>query len=118
VINNDYFSFVFFIICSIIISIALFILSNILMTKTQSYEKMSSYECGFDPFDTTLIQFDVHFYMVSIIFILFDLEISFLLPWTLSIFHVGLIGYVSIFLFILILIIGFIYEIDNKILDW
>jgi len=117
-INNDYYYFLIFIICSIIISIILFIISNILIIKTQNYEKISSYECGFDPFDTTLIQFDVQFYMVSIIFILFDLEISFLLPWILSIFHVSLIGYISIFIFIFILIVGFAYEIDNEILYW
>lgn len=107
-----------FIVSSLTISFILLIISKILIVSTTDYEKLLAYECGFDPFETALTKFDIKFYIISIIFILFDLEISFLFPWTLTIVQIDIIGYISIFTFLLILLIGFIYEWQSGTLEW
>lgn len=103
---------------SFIISFILSILSKILIVSITDYERLSAYECGFDPFETALTKFDVKFYIISIIFILFDLEISFLFPWTLTLVQIDFIGYISIFIFLLLLLLGFIHEWQSGALEW
>lgn len=81
-------------------------------------EKLSSYECGFEAFDESRSKFDIKFYLVAILFIIFDLEIMFLFPWAISLKSIGLYGFWAMMLFLLILIIGFIYEWRKGALEW
>ena len=81
-------------------------------------EKLSAYECGFDPLDDARSRFDIRFYLVSILFIIFDLEVTFLFPWAVSLNKIGLFGFWSMIVFLLILTIGFIYEWKKGALDW
>ena len=81
-------------------------------------EKLSSYECGFEPFDDSRMKFDVRYYLVAILFIIFDLEIAFLFPWAVSLDIVGKFGLISMALFLAILVIGFIYEWKKGALEW
>jgi NADH-quinone oxidoreductase subunit A len=81
-------------------------------------EKLSSYECGFDTFGDARGQFDVRFYLVSILFIIFDLEVAFLFPWAVSLSHIGLPGFWSMMGFLFILTVGFVYEWKKGALEW
>ncbi len=81
-------------------------------------EKLSPYECGFEPFTDARSKFDVRFYLVSILFIIFDLEIAFLFPWAITLGKIGMAGFLSMMLFLGILTIGFIYEWKKGALDW
>ena len=81
-------------------------------------EKLSAYECGFEPFDNARRRFDVRFYLVAILFIIFDHEDAFLFPWAVSLGHIGLFGFWSMMLFLAVLTIGFIYEWCKGALEW
>ena len=81
-------------------------------------EKMAAYECGFDAFDDSRRQFDVRFYLVAILFIIFDLEVAFLFPWAVSLREVGVYGFWSMMIFLAILTIGFVYEWRKGALEW
>ena len=81
-------------------------------------EKLSSYECGFDAFDDARRQFDVRFYLVSILFIIFDLEVAFLFPWAVSLREIGASGFWAMMVFLAILVVGFAYEWKKGALDW
>ncbi len=80
--------------------------------------KLSPYECGFEPFDDSRMQFDVRYYLVAILFIIFDLEIAFLFPWAVSLDVVGKFGLIAMALFLAILVVGFIYEWKKGALEW
>ena len=99
-------------------AIAMFLLSKILGPSSPDSEKLSAYECGFEAFDDTRSNFDVKFYLVSILFIIFDLEIAFLFPWAVSLSNIGALGFYSMMFFLFILTVGFIYEWRNGALDW
>tara|TARA_Y100001936_G_scaffold5852_1_gene5206 strand:+ start:479 stop:811 length:333 start_codon:yes stop_codon:yes gene_type:complete len=99
-------------------AIAMFLLSKILGPSSPDSEKLSAYECGFEAFDDTRSKFDVKFYLVSILFIIFDLEIAFLFPWAVSLGNIGALGFYSMMFFLFILTVGFIYEWRNGALDW
>ena len=86
--------------------------------SNSDFEKNSAYECGFQPFEEARSQFDVRFYLVAILFIIFDLEIMFLFPWSVSLFLINLFGFYSMCLFLIILTLGFIYEWKKGALDW
>ena len=79
---------------------------------------MSAYECGFEAFSDSRMEFDVRFYLVAILFIIFDLEIAFLFPWAISLGKIGLLGFWSMMIFLLVLSVGFIYEWKKGALDW
>ena len=81
-------------------------------------EKRSPYECGFEPFDDAHMKFDVRFYLVAILFIIFDLEIAFLFPWAIVLDDIGVFGLLAMFLFLAILVVGFIYEWKKGALEW
>ncbi len=81
-------------------------------------EKLSPYECGFDPFEDTRGRFDVRYYLVAILFIIFDLEVAFLFPWAVSLGNIGMFGFWSMMFFLAILTIGFIYEWKKGALEW
>ena len=81
-------------------------------------EKVSAYECGFEAFDDARRRFDVRFYLVAILFIIFDLEVAFLFPWAVSLSEIGLFGFLSMLGFLAVLTVGFIYEWNKGALDW
>ncbi len=116
--NSDYFFILIFILIAMGIAIALFLLSKILAPSSPDSEKLSAYECGFEAFDDTRSKFDVRFYLVSILFIIFDLEIAFLFPWAISLGNIGALGFWSMMIFLSILTIGFIYEWKKGALEW
>ena len=93
-------------------------LSFILAKQKPDAEKLSAYECGFPPCSDARAKFDVRFYLVSILFIIFDLEIAFLFPWAVALSDIGLVGFWSMMLFLAILTVGFIYEWKKGALEW
>jgi len=103
---------------SSILSLALFLITYYLNPKDLEPEKLSPYECGFDPFTDARQSFDVKFYLVSILFIIFDLEVVYLFPWALTLGSLGLFGLLSMFFFLAVLTIGFFYEWYKGALDW
>ena len=115
---SEYFLIFIFLVVSLIISIIVFSLSYFLSSKSIEKEKVSAYECGFNPFDDARKQFDVRFYLVAILFIIFDLEVSFLFPWAVTLNQLTLVGFWSMFIFLIILTIGFIYEWKKGALEW
>jgi len=100
--------------------LALFILGGSLVMARQNpdSEKLSPYECGFEPFADARAKFDVRFYLVAILFIIFDLEVAFLFPWAVSLAHIGLFGFFSMIAFLAVLTVGFIYEWRKGALEW
>ena len=90
----------------------------VLAPKHPDPEKISAYECGFNAFDDARMKFDVRFYLVSILFIIFDLEVAFLFPWAVAFKEAGAFGFWSMMLFLLVLTIGFIYEWKKGALEW
>ena len=93
-------------------------LSFIVAKQNPDAEKLSAYECGFPPFSDARAKFDVRFYLVSILFIIFDLEIAFLFPWAVALGDIGLLGFWSMMLFLAVLTVGFIYEWKKGALEW
>ena len=92
---------------------------SLLVARQKPYaEKVSAYECGFEPFDDTRRRFDVRFYLVAILFIIFDLEVAFLFPWAVSLGQIGWLGFLSMMGFLGVLTVGFIYEWRKGALDW
>ncbi len=81
-------------------------------------EKLSSYECGFEPFENARMKFDVRYYLVAILFIIFDLEIAFLFPWAVALDTIGLFGLLAMGVFLLVLVVGFVYEWKKGALEW
>jgi len=92
--------------------------SRVLGVHRPDPEKLSPYECGFEAFEDARMKFDVRYYLVAILFILFDLEIAFLFPWAVVLREIGLFGFVSMMIFLGILVIGFIYEWKRGALEW
>ena len=115
---KDYLSIIIFLIIALGLSSAFIVLNFILSPKKPDPEKLSAYECGFEPFDDSRIEFDVRFYLVAILFIIFDLEIAFLFPWAITLGNIGLLGFCSMMIFLFILTVGFIYEWKKGALDW
>ena len=115
---SDYFSIILFLFISIILSFG-FVLANFLAAPSNpDPEKLSAYECGFEAFDDSRMEFDVRFYLVAILFIIFDLEIAFLFPWAIALGDIGVLGFWSMMIFLSILTIGFIYEWKKGALEW
>jgi len=114
----NYIIIFYFLIIGFFISFFLFFLAYLLAPKYFYTEKISIYECGFQPFYSSRLPFDVHFYIIAILFLIFDIEIVFIYPWVASNYYSGLSGFLFLFLFIFILSVGFIYEWKKNILDW
>ncbi len=93
-------------------------LSRLLGTYKPTDEKLSPYECGFEAFEDARMKFDVRYYLVAILFILFDLEIAFLVPWAIVLNEIGLFGFLSMMVFLAILVVGFVYEWMKGALEW
>ena len=100
------------------IGIALLLSAFLLAYKQPDPEKLSAYECGFNAFDDARMKFDVRFYLVAILFIIFDLEVSFLFPWAVAFRELGLFGFWSMMVFLAVLTVGFIYEWKKGALEW
>lgn len=103
---------------ALFLSILLLVISYVLSPKKNDLEKLSAYECGFESYGDARIPFDIHFYLIAILFIIFDLEIAFLFPWCLSISLILPEGFWSMVIFLLILTIGFLYEWSKGALNW
>ena len=101
-----------------VIGLALLVSAFLVAYKQPDPEKLSAYECGFNAFDDARMKFDVRFYLVAILFIIFDLEVSFLFPWVLVSGAIGWFGYCSVMLFLAVLTVGFIYEWNKGALEW
>ena len=115
---KDYLPIIIFLLIALGLSCALVVISFILSPKRTDSEKLSAYECGFEPFEDSRMVFYVRFYLVAILFIIFDLEIAFLFPWAITLGNIGLLGFSSMMIFLFILTIGFIYEWKKGALDW
>ena len=115
---KDYLSIILFVIIALGLSVAFIVINFVLSPKKPDPEKLSAYECGFEPFDDSRMEFDVRFYLVAILFIIFDLEIAFLFPWAISLGSIGLLGFCSMMIFLFILTVGFIYEWKKGALNW
>src|SRR6516162_7147036 len=115
---DQYLPLVVFMIIAAVISGALLVAPFLLAFKAPDAEKLSAYECGFNAFDDARMKFDVRFYLVSLLFIIFDLEVSFLFPWAVVFGDLGLYGYGSMMVFLGVLTIGFIYEWRKGALEW
>jgi NADH-quinone oxidoreductase subunit A len=115
---QDYLPLVVFIAVALAIGLALLIAPFIVAYKQPDPEKLSAYECGFNAFDDARMKFDVRFYLVAILFIIFDLEVSFLFPWAVAFGDLGWYGFWSMMVFLAVLTIGFIYEWKKGALEW
>ena len=115
---KDYLSIIIFLILSLGLSIGFVVINYLASPKNPDPEKLSAYECGFEPFNDSRMEFDVRFYLVAILFIIFDLEIAFLFPWAISLGNLGALGFWSMMIFLFVLTIGFIYEWKKGALDW
>ncbi len=114
----NYFPILVFIALAGVIALAM-VGGSLIVAKQRPYpEKLSSYECGFEAFDDARRRFDVRFYLVAILFIIFDLEVAFLFPWAVSLSEIGMFGFLSMLGFLAVLTVGFIYEWNKGALDW
>ncbi len=115
---QDYLPLVVFVAVAMVIGLAMLIAPFLVAYKQPDGEKLSAYECGFNAFDDARMRFDVRFYLVAILFIIFDLEVSFLFPWAVAFGDVGAYGFWSMMVFLAVLTIGFIYEWKKGALEW
>ena len=114
----EYLPILIFIGIAIVLATAMVAASYIIARQRPDSEKVSAYECGFEAFDDARSRFDVRFYLVAILFIIFDLEVAFLFPWAVSLGEIGLFGFWSMVVFLGVLTIGFIYEWKKGALEW
>jgi NADH-quinone oxidoreductase subunit A len=115
---SEYLPIIVFIGVAAVIGLALLVAPFLVAYKAPDSEKLSAYECGFNAFDDARMKFDIRFYLVSILFIIFDLEAAFLFPWAASFKEVGVVGFWSMMVFLGVLTIGFIYEWKKGALEW
>jgi NADH-quinone oxidoreductase subunit A len=113
-----YLPLIVFIGVAAVISLALLAVAFLVAYKQPDPEKLSAYECGFNAFDDARMKFDVRFYLVAILFIIFDLEVSFLFPWAAAFGQLGVYGFWSMMIFLAVLTVGFIYEWKKGALEW
>ncbi len=115
---SEYLPIVIFLGLAVAMSIAAIVGSYVVAPQRPDAEKVSAYECGFDAFEDARGRFDVRFYLVAILFIIFDLEVAFLFPWAVSFSGIGLYGFWSMLVFLGLLTIGFVYEWKKGALEW
>jgi NADH-quinone oxidoreductase subunit A len=114
----EYFPILLFLLVGLAVGVAPVVLGAILAPHKPDPEKYSPYECGFEAFEDARMKFDVRYYLVAILFILFDLEIAFLFPWAVVINEIGLAGFLAMMVFLGILTVGFVYEWMKGALEW
>jgi NADH-quinone oxidoreductase subunit A len=115
---TQYLPIIVFFMVATVLSVVMVCLPFFLAKNKPDNEKLSSYECGFEPFGDARAKFDVKFYLVAILFIIFDIEIMFLFPWAITLGKIGLYGFCSMMIFLFVLTVGFIYEWKKGALDW
>ena len=115
---REYLPILIFLAIAIAMSGAMVLATLLIAHQRPDSEKVSPYECGFEPFDDARNKFDVRFYLVAILFIIFDLEVAFLFPWAVSLGEIGVFGFWSMFIFLVILTVGFVYEWRKGALEW
>ena len=115
---SSYLPIVIFLGIAMIIGVALLVAPFLVAYRQPAPEKLSAYECGFNAFDDARMKFDIRFYLVSILFIIFDLEVAFLFPWAVSFGSIGWFGFAAMMVFLGVLTIGFIYEWKKGALEW
>lgn len=115
---ENYLPVLIFIVLAAIMGLIPTAMGLVLGPRTRDDAKDSPYECGFEAFEDARMQFDVRYYLVAILFIIFDLEIAFLFPWAVAIREVGLVGFLAMAVFLVILTVGFVYEWKKGALDW
>jgi len=114
----EYLPILMFLGISTVIGIALIVIGGLLGPRRAGSEKDSPYECGFEAFEDTRMKFDVRFYLIAILFIIFDLEIAFFIPWAVALDSVGIVALAAMGVFLLVLVVGFIYEWKKGALEW
>ncbi len=115
---ENYFPVLLFVVIGLAMGVAPMVLGMVLGPNRPDSAKLSPYECGFEAFEDARMKFDVRYYLVAILFILFDLEIAFLFPWAVVLKEIGLFGFISMMIFLAILVVGFIYEWMKGALEW
>lgn len=115
---KEYFAVLVFFGLAFFLSVGMILLSYRRASQNPSADKLSSYECGFEPFSTAPGKFNARFYVVALLFIVFDVEMAFLFPWAISLQEIGVPGFLSMMLFLGILTIGFLYEWKQGVLEW
>ena len=115
---DQYLPVLLFILVGVVVGVVPQVLGRFFGPNRPDAEKNSPYECGFEAFEDARMKFDVRYYLVAILFILFDLEIAFLFPWAVSLKEIGAVGFWSVMIFLSILVVGFIYEWKKGALDW
>ena len=113
-----YWPILLFICVAGVIGVALLVVGWIMGPRRPDSEKLSPYECGFEAFETARMKFDVRYYLIAILFILFDLEIAFLFPWAAVLDNIGLVGLIDMFIFLALLVIGYVYVWKKGALEW
>ena len=114
----EYLPILIFLAVSGALGVLLLALGFVFGTSRPDAEKLSPYECGFEAYEDSRMKFDVRYYLVAILFILFDLEIAFLFPWAVSLKEIGAVGFWAMMIFLAILVVGFVYEWKKGALDW
>ena len=115
---SEYLPILIFLAIAVALGLLLLLAATVIADRHPDSEKVSAYECGFNAFDDARMKFDVRFYLVSILFIIFDLEIAFLFPWAVAFKDISFLGFWSMMIFLLILTIGFAYEWKKGALEW
>ena len=115
---ENYFPILLFIIVGLAVGVGPVVLGWLLAPNRPDSEKLSPYECGFEAFEDARMKFDVRYYLIAILFILFDLEIAFLFPWAVALKEIGMFGFVAMLVFLAVLVVGFIYEWVKGALEW
>ena len=115
---ENYLPILIFMAIGLFLGAALLVVNRILSSNRPNSEKLSPYECGFEAFEDSRMKFDVRYYLVAILFIIFDLEIAFLFPWAVALGDIGLLGFWSMVVFLGVLTIGFVYEWKKGALEW
>ena len=115
---ENYLPILIFLAVATAIGLVLLGLGFLFGSGSKDKEKLSPYECGFEPFEDSRMKFDVRYYLVAILFIIFDLETAFLIPWAVSLDVIGGLGFISMMIFLFILTVGFIYEWKKGALEW
>lgn len=114
----EYFPIVIFLGVAVFLALLVAVLPKFMAREIPQKDKLSGYECGFDPFGDARGRFDIRFYLVAILFIIFDLEVTFLIPWAITLKSIGAFGFWSMMVFLFVLTVGFIYEWQKGALDW
>jgi NADH-quinone oxidoreductase subunit A len=115
---EQYFPILLFVLVGLLLGGILLTVGSLVSPNRPDPEKLSPYECGFEAFEDARMKFDVRYYLVAILFILFDLEIAFLFPWAIVLPEIGFAGFAAMMVFLLVLVVGFVYEWKKGALEW